>query len=403
MSHILFLGKLYKQSGGFMSKPSTVSDWNRIIYLLGDFITSMEEYRAIYGNAHTEEVSGIYDKELALILAIKTWVNKNKATSFKLNSLNDKERLILLEMIDKSKRVCYDKNNTNAPYSLIMFLPLAILNEKSPQIDNETLEPDYNSLEKIAKFRTLLHQFFAERISSNVDVISEENKFELEVHEKLNSDLIEQYLSEGVDLYSVEILNKYKPQLSDFYEDDLIHSFLIPVVLKTDNYQTIADFSFNNDGLYFDMLEDIGDNDIIVGEPMNLDESLLEIENLKWDMLTSQILEGELISGAVLREAQYTVIKHKDQFVRLDVIIDDVDNDGKSLQSVEISRSLKTKEDYVNSLPISFTSEEFIFNVGFVQITESELSEIDGDRMNVHKFYEDNGLDESMPPGTTLH
>jgi len=403
MSHILFLVKLYKQSGGFMSKTTTVSDWNRIIYLLGDFITSMEEYRAIYGNAHTEEVSSIYDKELDLILAIKTWVNKNKATSFKLNSLNDKERLILLEMIDKSKRVCYEKNNTNAPYSLIMFLPLAILNEKSPQIDNETLDPSYNSLEKIAKFRTLLNKFFAERISSNVDVISEESKFELEIHENLNSDLIEQYLAEGVDLYSIETLNKYKPQLSDFYEDDLIHSFLIPVVLKTDDYQKIADFSFNNDGLYFDMLEDLGDNDIIVAEPMNLDESLLEIENLKWDMLTGQILEGELITGAVLREAQYTVIKHKDQFVRLDVVIDDVDNDGKSLQSVEISRSLKTKEDYVNSLPISFTSEEFIFNVGFVQITESELSEIDAERLSVHKFYEDNGLDESMPPGTTLH
>lgn len=386
-----------------MSKPTTVSDWNRIVYLLGDFIKSMEEYRAIYGNAHTEEVSNVYDKELDLILAIKTWVNKNKATSFKLNSLNDKERLILLEMIDKSKRVCYDKNNTVAPYSLIMFLPLAILNEKSPQIDHETLESNYNSLEKVDKFRTLLHQFFAERISSNVDVISEENKFSLELHEKLNSDLIEQYLSEGVDLYTIEILNKYKQQLSDFYDDDLIHSFLIPIVLKTDNYQPIADFSFNNDGLYFDMLEDIGDKDIIVGEPMNLDESLLEIENLKWDMLSSQILEGELVVGAVLREAQYTVIKHKDQFVRLDVVIDDVDNDGKSLQSVEISRSLKTKEDYVNSLPISFTSEEFIFNVGFVQITESELSEIDGERLNVHRFYEDNGLDESMPPGTTIH
>jgi len=130
MSHILFLVKLYKQSGGFMSKTTTVSDWNRIIYLLGDFITSMEEYRAIYGNAHTEEVSSIYDKELDLILAIKTWVNKNKATSFKLNSLNDKERLILLEMIDKSKRVCYEKNNTNTPYSLIMFLQITILNEK---------------------------------------------------------------------------------------------------------------------------------------------------------------------------------------------------------------------------------------------------------------------------------
>lgn len=395
--------KLYKQSGGFMSKPTTVSDWNRIVYLLGDFIKSMEEYRAIYGNVHTEEVSNVYDKELALILAIKTWVNKNKTTNFKLNALSEKERLVLLEMIDKSKKVAYDQNNTEAPYSLIMFLPLTILNEKSSQIDHETLESGYNSLEKVAKFRSLLHEFFAERISSNADVISEENKFLLEVHEKLNSDLIEQYLDEGVDLYSLETLNKYKPQLSDFYEDDLIHSFLIPVVLKTDNYQAIADFNYNNDGLYFDMLEDIGDEDIVVGQPLNLDESLIEIENLKWDMLTNQVLDGELVEGAVMREAQYTVIKHKDQFVRLDVMIDDVNDEGNSMQSIEISRSLRTKEDYINSLPVYFTSENFIFNVGFVQITESELSEMDSENLNIHKLYEDNGLDESMPPGTTLH
>lgn len=386
-----------------MTKSSSLNDWNKIVYLLSDFIKSMEEYRAIYGTVQTEEVSTIYDKELELILALKAWMNKNKTSNFKLNTLNEKEKLILLETIDKSKRISLDNSNQDAPFTLTMFMPLVVINENSPQIDKNTLAENYKAFEKVAFFKNALHGFLQERISSNLDVISDDAKLILEVHEPLSSDLISDYLNQGVDLYDLKVLNKYKLQLNEFYPEDLLHSILIPVVLRSSDYSKIADFSYNNDGLYFDMIEDMVDDDINVSEPWNLDDSLIEIENLKWDMLSNKVIGSELTEGAVLREAQYTVIKHKDQFVKLEVQIEDLDEAEKVLQSFMISRSLFTKEDYINSLPISFTSESFIFNVGFVQITDSELSELEEEGLNIQKFYENSGLDETIPPGTVFH
>ena len=47
-----------------MNKEVIVNDWRKVVSSLKEWYKSYQSYREIYGNAYTEDLEAVYDREL---------------------------------------------------------------------------------------------------------------------------------------------------------------------------------------------------------------------------------------------------------------------------------------------------------------------------------------------------
>lgn len=390
-----------------MNKEVVVNDWRKVVSSLREWYKSYQSYREIYGNTYTEDLEAVYDRELDLMNAIKVWA-KNNTKINSMSELSEDEKLIFLEMLEKSKALTIDPTK-DKPYSMTFFLPVAAWND-DPRSDEPIMWEKGNILKV---FRESVDPFIIQRVKTAQQV--ESQTIGLEFYEVLNYEHVNKLVSENVDLDTPNLFLTYKNELVNFNREDWLCAGLIPIVLSSDSYMHVVDFNFDSEleesyllSLNSYMDEVMSGFRIASDVPSSLSEALTSLENLRWEVSTKAIFETALAEGATYRQCSYTVLKHGDDLVGLEVIMEDKDDEDTVLNSMVLTRRISSQQDYVLSLPHLIMDEHFIWNVSYTQIDDEELEELLGSNshLNVDKMnskIQDVFLNDYIPPDTVFH
>ena len=390
-----------------MNKEVIVNDWRKVVSSLKEWYKSYQSYREIYGNAYTEDLEAVYDRELDLMNAIKQWARNNTKVN-SMNELSEDEKLIFLEMLEKSKALTIDPTK-DKPYSMTFFLPVAAWND-DPRIDEPVMWEKGNILKL---FRESISPFIVQRVKTAQQV--ESQTMGLEIHEVFNYEHVNKLFSEDIDLDTPDSFLVYKNELMHFNREDWLCAGLIPIVLSSDSYMHVVDFNFDSelDESYILSLDNYMDEAmsgfrIVSDVPSSLSDALKSLENLRWEVSTKAIFDSALAEGATYRQCSFTVLKCGDDLVGLEVVMEDKDDEDTVLNNMVLTRRISSQQDYVLSLPHLITDEHFIWDVSYTQIDDEELEELLGSNSHltadkIASKNEDVFLNDYVPPNTVFH
>lgn len=357
-----------------MKDKKLVSPWQQIEESLKDWYLALENYKKEYGDEFTDEIENVYNKEWQTISKIKQWVKKQEFEDFENHQLSEEELNLFNQLLEKSNHVYFDKDHKH-PYAMLFFLPLSMWNDdpeskKLPAMltTHSLLPRQRKRLEEIIK--VYLNDFLYSSLSDKDYTLS---TFPVLSGKKMkNYYLATAKENEKIDPISL-LNNETIKALSDFKGEQWLTSGLLPILIRSDKYSNIADTDFTFNNVFVDNLNTIYNNNrLISGFPCYLDESVLTLENMKWDLWKFEYLDKDTTSEIVKKEILFTCQYFGDSPVSLKTLVKDHYANGKCIEH-EYEKDAVSFEDIQFSMVLQNMEEKTEIIIKNKKISENEV------------------------------
>lgn len=199
--------------------------------------------------------------------------------------------------------------------------------------------------------------------------------------------------------------------LSDFRGEQWLTSGLLPILIRSDKYSNIADTDFTFNNVFVDNLNTIYNNNrLISGFPCYLEESILTLENMKWDLWKFEYLDKDTTSEIIRKEIFFTCQYFSDSPVSLKTVVKDYYANDKCIEH-QYEKDAVSFEDIQFSMVLQNMEEKTEIIIKNKRISENEVKlrqyKIMKDFLSIEKSIGNQShyflTDEKAPEGILLN
>lgn len=358
-----------------LKDKENISEWKQIENSLKEWLLAIENYKKEYGDEFTDEIESVYDKEWNIISKIKKWLKTNKLEDFENNDLSESELELFNQLLGKAKHIDLDLTNSQ-PYSMLFFLPVTLWNDDPESKTRNVLLTTHNILPKQRfTLERLIKTYLEEYLYSS---LPSENTYSCVTFPILAQSNIKnlyagsEYENQDIDPFTL-IHSENIKRLSDVSKEHWLTGGLLPVLIRSEKYSTIADTDFTHDDVFINNLNTVYNNNrLISGFPTYLEDAVIALENMNWDLWKFEYIDKDIPDEILKKEVLFITQKFGDFPVSLKTCVKDYYKENKVVE-FSYEKEVISFDDIQLSMMIQNMDERLLISIQNKNMTEHQL------------------------------